>query len=131
MTESIIFKQNENGIWEYIYPLKKNNYLPKILWNLFFSSFLIYLNLFLCRQSPSRGNHTDSELLSSPSQVLYATISADKHSSSRDHKNNLAAHTLRNNQHMAHSASQTVHSGFRPLTIDRQVDLVFVDSNFF
>jgi hypothetical protein len=65
------------------------------------------------RQSPSRGNHTDSELLSSPSQVLYATISADKHAHS---KNSL----LRNNQLTVHSASQTVHSGFRPLTIDRQ-----------
>jgi hypothetical protein len=63
------------------------------------------------RQSPSRGNHTDSELLSSPSQVLYATISADKHN-----KNSL----MRSNQHTAHSASQTVNSGFRPLTIDRQ-----------
>ena len=34
------------------------------------------------RQSPGRnggGNHTDSEILSSPTQVLYATISADKH----------------------------------------------------
>ena len=30
---------------------------------------------------------------------------------------------------MAHSASQTVHSGFRPLTIDRQVDF-FVDKIF-
>ena len=64
------------------------------------------------RQSPSRGNHTDSELLSSPSQVLYATISADK---SKAHSSALK------NQHMAHSASQTVQTGFRPVSVDRQI----------
>ena len=63
------------------------------------------------RQSPSRGNHTDSEILNSPSQVLYATISADKHKNTA---------TNLKNQHMANSASQTVQSGFRPVSGDRQ-----------
>jgi len=62
------------------------------------------------RQSPSRGNHTDSEILSSPSQVLYATISADKNK-----------HHNPKNQHIVHSASQTVQSGFRPVSVDRQM----------
>ena len=61
------------------------------------------------RQSPSRGNHTDSEILNSPTQVLYATISADKHK----HTGNLK------NQYTANSASQTIHSGFRPISSDR------------
>lgn len=56
------------------------------------------------RQSPSRGNHTDSEILSSPSQVLYATISADR-----------SKHSHLKNQHIVHSASQTVQTGFRPV----------------
>ena len=65
------------------------------------------------RQSPSRngGNHTDSEILSSPTQVLYATISADKHKYNGNNKNH----------HMANSASQTVHSGFRPISADRHM----------
>ena len=37
--------------------------------------------------SPSRGNHTDSEILNSPTQVLYATISADKHKHGGNMKN--------------------------------------------
>ena len=61
------------------------------------------------RQSPSRGHHTDSEILNSPTQVLYATISADKHR----HGGNLK------NQYTANSASQTIHSGFRPISADR------------
>ena len=61
--------------------------------------------------SPSRGNHTDSEILNSPTQVLYATISADKHK----HGGNMK------NQHMANSASQTIHSGFRPISADRHI----------
>ena len=61
--------------------------------------------------SPSRGNHTDSEILNSPTQVLYATISADKHK----HNGNIK------NQHMANSASQTIHSGFRPISADRHI----------
>jgi len=63
------------------------------------------------RQSPSRGNHTDSEILSSPTQVLYATISADKHK----HNGNLK------NQHIVHSSSQTIQSGFRPVSAERQI----------
>ena len=63
------------------------------------------------RQSPSRGHHTDSEILSSPTQVLYATISADKHK----HNGNLK------NQHIVHSSSQTVQSGFRPVSADRKI----------
>ena len=58
------------------------------------------------RQSPSRGNHTDSEILSSPTQVLYATISADKHK----HTGNLK------NQHMQ---TQTAQTGFRPISAER------------
>jgi len=60
------------------------------------------------RQSPSRGNHTDSEILSSPTQVLYATISADKHK----HNGNLK------NQHIQ---TQTIQSGFRPVSAERQI----------
>jgi len=60
------------------------------------------------RQSPSRGNHTDSEILSSPTQVLYATISADKHK----HTGNLK------NQHIQ---TQTVQTGFRPISAERQM----------
>lgn len=60
------------------------------------------------RQSPSRGNHTDSEILSSPTQVLYATISADKHK----HNGNLK------NQHIQ---TQTIQSGFRPVSAERHI----------
>jgi len=60
------------------------------------------------RQSPSRGNHTDSEILSSPTQVLYATISADKHK----HNGNLK------NQHIQ---TQTIQSGFRPVSAERHM----------
>lgn len=60
------------------------------------------------RQSPSHGNHTDSEILSSPTQVLYATISADKHK----HNGNLK------NQHIQ---TQTTQTGFRPVSADRQM----------
>lgn len=60
------------------------------------------------RQSPSRGNHTDTEILSSPTQVLYATISADKHK----HSGNLK------NQHIQ---TQTVQSGFRPISAERPI----------
>ena len=64
--------------------------------------------------SPSRGgNHTDSEILNSPTQVLYATISADKHK--HHHGGNIK------NQHMANSASQTIHTGFRPISADRHI----------
>ena len=62
------------------------------------------------RQSPSRSNH-DKEILSSPSQVLYATISADKNKNS-----NLK------NQHTVHSSSQTVQSGFRPVSSERMIN---------
>ena len=44
-------------------------------------------------------------------QVLYATISADKHK----HGGNLKNH------YMANSASQTIHSGFRPISADRHL----------
>ena len=64
------------------------------------------------RMSPSRGNLTDSELLSSPTQVLYATISADKHRHTNVHNNNLK------NQN---TASQTVQTGFRPVSVDRHM----------
>ena len=46
-------------------------------------------------------------------QVLYATISADKHK----HGGNLKNH----NHYMANSASQTIHSGFRPISADRHL----------
>merc|ERR1719210_2125953 len=59
--------------------------------------------------SPSRGgNHTDSEILNSPTQVLYATISADKHK----HNGNLK------NQHIQ---TQTIQSGFRPVSAERHI----------
>lgn len=45
--------------------------------------------------------------------MLYATISADKH---RHHGSNLAK-----NHYMANSASQTIHSGFRPISADRHL----------
>jgi len=60
------------------------------------------------RQSPSRGNHTDSEILSSPTQVLYATISADKHKYNGNLKNQ-------------HIQTQTVQTGFRPVSAERQI----------
>ena len=49
------------------------------------------------RQSPGRngGNHTDSEILSSPTQVLYATISADKHKHPGNDKSNYNRMSLR------------------------------------
>lgn len=56
------------------------------------------------RMSPSRGNHTDSEILNSPTQVLYATISADKY-----------RNTNSVNQHIVNSSSQTSNTGFRPV----------------
>jgi len=64
--------------------------------------------LMSSRQSPSRGNLTDTEILSSPTQVLYATISADKHK----HNGNLK------NQHIQ---TQTVQTGFRPISAERQI----------
>ena len=62
----------------------------------------------ISRQSPSRGNHTDTEILNSPTQVLYATISADKYK----HTGNLKNQTIQ---------TQTVQTGFRPISGERQI----------
>ena len=63
------------------------------------------------RQSPSRGNHTDSEILSSPTQVLYATISADKHK----HSGNLKNQTIQT------QTDRQMQTSFRPISADRQM----------
>lgn len=60
------------------------------------------------RQSPSHGHHTDSEILSSPTQVLYATISSDKHKYNGNLKNQ-------------NIQTQTTQTGFRPISSDRQI----------
>jgi len=60
------------------------------------------------RQSPSHGHHTDSEILSSPTQVLYATISSDKNKYNGNLKN-------------LNIQTQTTQTGFRPISADRQI----------
>jgi len=60
------------------------------------------------RQSPSHGHHTDSEILSSPTQVLYATISSDKHKYNGNLKNQ-------------NIQTQTTQTGFRPISSERQI----------
>ncbi len=52
------------------------------------------------RLSPSRTCMTDTELLRSPTEVLYAVSDKYRHNNHNSH-----------NERVSHSASQTVHSG--------------------